>query len=137
VHDRSRHQTRTQEANKLRVRQFFERFSAGDVAGAVALFHDDATFWYPTTRETLTMSAFTAGLEWIQTRLDGAIRFEIGEMIAEGDKVAVQLESFARLVNGKDFNNLYHVFFEFDGEKIKRGREYNDTAHVFSTLRAG
>jgi ketosteroid isomerase-like protein len=124
------------EANRQRVRQFFDRFSAGDIAGAVALFHDDATFWYPTTRATLKMPAFAAGLEWIKTRLDGGIRFEIGEMVAEDNRVAVQLESFAKTVEGMTFNNLYHIFFEFEGAKIKRGREYNDTAHVFSTLRA-
>ena len=27
--------------------------------------------------------------------------------------------------------------FEFEGDKIVRVREYNDTAHVFDTLRAG
>ncbi len=89
------------EANKQSVRRFFDCFSAGDVAGAVALFHDDATFWYPTTRQTLEMPAFAAGLEWITTRLDGAIRFEIGEMVAENNRVAVQLESFAKTVEGK------------------------------------
>ncbi|MHA6765365.1 nuclear transport factor 2 family protein [Streptacidiphilus sp. PAMC 29251] len=130
-------QATTLEANRQSVRQFFDRFSAGDVAGAVALFHDDATFWYPTTRQTLRMPAFAAGLEWIKTRLDGGIRFEIGEMVAEDNKIAVQLESFARTVEGKTFNNLYHVYFEFEGARIRRGREYNDTAHVFSTLRAG
>jgi ketosteroid isomerase-like protein len=130
-------QATTLDANRQSVRQFFDRFSAGDVAGAVALFHDDATFWYPTTRETLKMPAFAAGLEWIKTRLDGAIRFEIGEMVAENNKIAVQLESFAKTVEGKTFNNLYHIYFEFEGAKIRRGREYNDTANVFSTLRAG
>jgi ketosteroid isomerase-like protein len=137
VQNKLRDQVTTVEANKQSVRRFFERFSAGDVAGAVALFHDDATFWYPTTREALAMPAFAAGLEWIKTRLDGPIRFENGEMVAENNKVAVQLESFAKTVEGKTFNNLYHVYFEFEGAKIKRGREYNDTAHVFSTLRAG
>jgi uncharacterized protein len=130
-------QATTLEANRQSVRQFFDRFSAGDVAGAVALFHDDATFWYPTTRESLKMPAFAAGLEWIKTRLDGGIRFEIGEMVAENNKIAVQLESFAKTVEGKTFNNLYHIYFEFEGAKIRRGHEYNDTAHVFSTLRAG
>jgi ketosteroid isomerase-like protein len=127
----------TLETNKQTVRQFFERFAAGDVPGAVALFSADATFWYPTTRKTLTMPEFAEGLSWIKTRLDGPIAFELGEMVAENNKVAVQLESFARTVEGKKFNNLYHVYFEFEGAKIKRGREYNDTAHVFSTLRAG
>jgi ketosteroid isomerase-like protein len=131
VHDRPPSTT------KQTVRRFFERFAAGDVAGTVALFHGDATYWFPTTRETLAMPAFAKGLEWIQSRLVGGIRFELGDMIAEANKVAVQAESFATTVDGKPFNNRYHIYFEFDGDRIKRCREYNDTAHVFATLRAG
>lgn len=37
---------------------------------------------------------------------------------------------------GAAYNNLYHVYFEFEGNKIVRAHEYNDTAHVFDTLRA-
>ena len=124
-------------ANKQIVRRFFERFAAGDVAGAVALFRADATYWLPTTRETLAMPAFADALAWIQSRLAAPIRFELGELVAEANKVAVQLESFATTVEGRAFNNRYHIFFEFDGDQIARCREYNDTAHVFATLRAG
>jgi ketosteroid isomerase-like protein len=44
---------------------------------------------------------------------------------------------FDKTVEGAAYNNLYHVYFEFEGDKIVRVREYNDTAHVFDTLRAG
>ena len=37
----------------------------------------------------------------------------------------------------KAFNNLYHVYFEFVGDRMSKTREYNDTAHVWETLRAG
>ena len=58
-------------------------------------------------------------------------------MVAEPNKVAVQVEGFATTREGAKYNNLYHVFFELDGLKIVRAREYNDTAHVYETLRAG
>jgi uncharacterized protein len=58
-------------------------------------------------------------------------------MVADGHAVAVQLESFAKTIEGKPFNNLYHVYFEFEGDRVKRVREYNDTAHVWATLRVG
>jgi ketosteroid isomerase-like protein len=125
------------EANKQTVRRCFELFSAGDVPACVALFRDDATYWFPTTRKTLTVPELAEGLAWIQSRLDGPIAFELGPMVAEGNAVAVQLESFAKTVEGKQFNNLYHVYFEFEGDRVSRAREYNDTAHVWGTLRAG
>lgn len=125
------------EAHKQTVRRFFELFSAGQVPAMIALFHDDATYWFPTTRKTHTMSEFAEGLAWIQSRLDGPIAFELGPMVADGNAVAIQLESFAKTVEGKPFNNLYHLYFEFEGERVIRAREYNDTAHVWATLRAG
>jgi ketosteroid isomerase-like protein len=129
--------TASAEAHKRTVRRFFELFAAGHVPAVMALFHDYATYWFPTTRKTLTMPELAEGLTWIQSRLDGPIAFELGSMVADGNAVAVQLESFAKTVDGKQFNNLYHVYFEFEGDRVSRAREYNDTAHVWATLRAG
>jgi ketosteroid isomerase-like protein len=125
------------EEQKEVVRQFFQRFSAGDVPGTVSLFREDATYWFPSTRETTNMRQFARGLEWIKSRLEGPIRLEIGTMVAEPNKIAVQVEGFGRTVDGAPYNNLYHVYFELEVRKIVRAREYNDTAHVFDTLRAG
>jgi ketosteroid isomerase-like protein len=129
--------TVTLAAKKTVVRRFFERFAAGDVPGTVALFKEDATYWFPTLRRALGIREFAAGLEWIQSRIDGHMQFELGPIVGEGNEVVVQLESFARTVDGKKFNNLYNIYFELDGDRISRAREYNDTAHVFATLRAG
>ena len=129
--------TSSAEAHRQTVRRFFELFSAGRVPAMITLFRDDATYWFPTTRKTYTMPEFAEGLAWIQSRLDGPIAFELGPMLADGNAVAVQVESFAKTVEGKPFNNLYHVYFEFDGDRVIRAREYNDTAHVWDTLRAG
>jgi ketosteroid isomerase-like protein len=34
------------EGQKEIVRQFFERFSAGDIPGVMSLFRHDATYWF-------------------------------------------------------------------------------------------
>ena len=119
------------------VRQFFQRFSAGDVPGVISLFRDDASYWFASTRETLGMDQLAGGLKWVQSRLDGPLRYEIGTMVAEPNKVAVQVEGFGKTVEGVIYNSLYHVYFELENGKIARAREYNDTAHVFDTLRSG
>lgn len=129
--------TGTVDEQKEIVRQFFKRYSAGDIPGAISLFRDDASYWLASTHETLGMGELAPGLEWVQSRLAGGIRYEIGTMVAEPNKIAVQVEGFAKTVEGAKYNNLYHVYFELDGRKIVRVREYNDTAHVFETLRAG
>jgi ketosteroid isomerase-like protein len=125
------------EKQKEIVRQFFQLYSAGDIPGAIALFRDDATYWLATTHETLSMGQLARGLAWVQSRLEGGIRYEIGTIVAEPNQIAVQVEGFGKTVEGAKYDNLYHVYFELDGDKIVRAREYNDTAHVYETLRAG
>lgn len=119
------------------MRQLFQRNSAGDIAGVISLFRDDASHWIATTRETLGMGQLPDALKSVQSRLDGTIRYEIGTMVAEPNKIAVQVEAFATTVEGRHLQQSYNVYFEFEGGKILRVREYNDTAHVFDTLRAG
>ena len=54
-------------------------------------------------------------------------------MVAEPNKVAVQVEAFATTVEGRHLQQSYNVYFEFEGGKILRVREYNDTALTSST----
>jgi uncharacterized protein len=122
--------------NKEIARQFFAHFERGDVDAAVALFSPTASYWIPTVRREYAMPEFREALHWIQSRLKDGIRFEIGPIVAEGNRVCIMAESFATTTDGKSFNNLYHIFFEIKDGKIAQAREYNDTAHVLSTLRA-
>ncbi len=123
-------------ANKDIARGFFQAFERGDIAATMTLFAPSATYWMPTVRREFDMREFESGLRWIQSRLKSGIRFQLGEAVAEGDKVCIMAESFAETVEGRPFNNLYHIYFRIENGKIVYAREYNDTAHVFSTLRA-
>jgi len=51
-------------------------------------------------------------------------------MIAEDDRVAAEIESDIRLVDGRDFRNTFHIAFVIGGGKILKAREYFDTAYV-------
>jgi uncharacterized protein len=50
--------------------------------------------------------------------------------ISEGPHVAIQAESDTVAGNGKKYQNRYHFYFRFDGDRIALVREYNDTNHV-------
>jgi ketosteroid isomerase-like protein len=56
--------------------------------------------------------------------------FKFGVAISEGPHVAIQLEGDAIASNGKRYNNRYHFYFRFEGDKIAQVREYCDTNHV-------
>ena len=66
----------------------------------------------------------------------GGIDFELGEMTAEGDRVAAEVECHATLVNGRAYNNHYHMLFVVRDGLISRVKEYNDTLHAHETFLA-
>ncbi len=72
--------------------------------------------------------------------VEGGIAFTVHALTAEGVRVAAEVESYAPLVNGKVYNNHYHMLFEIRDGKIVIVKEYADTAHareVFGDLDLG
>ncbi len=127
------------ETNKTIVRDFLAVFSTGNVAGILDGLEDDATWW---------VSGRLQGLSGTYTKADlgpllkgatalyttGALRITPLEMIAEGNRVAVEAESYAELTDGRVYNNLYHFVFEIRNGRIARVKEYMDTDHANATF---
>ena len=55
-------------------------------------------------------------------------------LTAEGDRVAVEAESYGEMATGKIYNNLYHFLLEVRDGKIHAVREYLDTMHAKEVL---
>src|SRR4030095_6749577 len=70
-------------------------------------------------------------------RMDGqlkdGLKLTVKSGLAEGDKVAVEVESYGELQNGRVYNQQYHVLMTVRDGKISAVREYLDTQHVFAT----
>lgn len=49
---------------------------------------------------------------------------------AEGERIALEMESYGELTNGKVYNNYYHFLVTVSGGKITALREYMDTYHA-------
>ncbi len=99
------------EQNKALARAFFHALSTSDVPAIVSAYADDG--YVETMGQTLISGKFTkAQIEQAAGQVLGAfpqgIHFEIKEITAEGDRVAVEAESFATHVSGKYYNNKYH-----------------------------
>ncbi|HWM44217.1 MAG TPA: nuclear transport factor 2 family protein [Burkholderiales bacterium] len=98
--------------------ELFARLSAGDVAA--------------TTREKLGR-LFNAMLG----QLKSGLRMTVKGMIAEGDKLALEAESYGELKNGRVYNQHYSFVIEFRGGKISAVREYLDTQHAHAVWYEG
>ena len=59
---------------------------------------------------------------------------EVKGVTAEGERVAVEAESFFELNDGRRYNNTYHFLFEFRDGRICCAKEYNDSGYAAATL---
>lgn len=124
------------EANKKIVGEFFERFSAADAPGAIGLL-DDAVVWRVMGREgSLPMSgemdreAIHDLIGTVKGAIPDGMKLTPTGWTVEGDRVALEMESYGELANGKVYNNHYHFLVTVSDGKITALREYMDTHHV-------
>ncbi|MCE3555830.1 nuclear transport factor 2 family protein [Pseudonocardia sp. RS11V-5] len=124
-----------EEGNKKVVTEFMEVFSSGDVNGILGSLTDDATWWVagniPGISGTKDKAGFGEMLGGIaEGTTTGAIRLTPLAFTAEGERVAVETESYAELKNGRVYNNLYHFVFTVRDGKISSVKEFLDTEHT-------
>ena len=124
------------ETNKKIVAAFFQCFSATDAPGALKLL-DDKAIWRVMGREGgLPMSgemdkeAIGALIGSVKDAIPDGMKLTPTGWTAEGDRVALEMESYGDMVNGKVYQNRYHFLVTVANSKIISLREYMDTYHM-------
>lgn len=127
------------EENKHLVRQFIDRFTSNDIAGALDLMTDDATWWIAGKPDQLPAAGvYNKGriarlLDNMVSQLPNGLKMTVKSLVAEGDKVAMEAESYGELRNGRVYNQEYHFLLTIRDGKISAVKEYLDTQHVYAT----
>jgi len=127
------------ERNKQLATEFFGRFSAKDINGALDTMTDDATWWIAGKPEQLPAAGVHSKeqiarlLRNMAGQLKDGLKMTVKGLIAEGDKVAVEVESHGELQNGRIYNQEYHMLMTIRDGKISEVREYLDTQLVHAT----
>jgi ketosteroid isomerase-like protein len=128
------------ERNKDIARKFFEDMSNGNVAAIIEAYDDEVKIH--TMGNTLisgvvnkTQAKQFAGQ--VLGAFPEGIRFQVHNLTAEGDRVAIEAESFATHVSGKYYNNKYHFFMRLRDGLITEFKEYMDTEMVTEVLCGG
>lgn len=123
-------------ATKAVARAFIEAYDRNDIAGALALLAEDMTYWLAGKPEQLPSAGprSKAQMARLFERM-GALqqngqRMRVLSCIAEGDIAAMEVESEARLKNGREYRNQYHMRVHVREGRIQALSEYYDTAHV-------
>src|SRR5712671_941422 len=127
----------TLERNKQVAVELFARFSAGDIPGVLALMTDEVTWLVPGKPE----QSRAAGIyekerlgrlfNRMLAQLENGLKMTVSSSIAEGDQLAVEVESAGDLRNGRKYRQQYHFAITLRDGKIAAVREYLDTHHAF------
>lgn len=130
-----------EDENKQLVEQFMKVFSAGDVEAILASMTEDATWWVAGTMPGISGQVDREGFGQLLTGLaaltkTGAISLTPHAWTCQGNRVAVETESYSELLNGRVYNNQYHFVFELRGDKISSIKEYLDTQHTAAVFLA-
>lgn len=121
-------------SSKIIVKRFFEVFSTGDIQAIAQCLHDDLRWWVagslPGLSGTYDKPGLCALLGGVASAyVGGALPMTVVDLIAEGDRVAAEVQCRAVLHNGRVYDNQLHVSIHLLEGKVWRVREYLDTAH--------
>lgn len=119
--------------NKQAVLDFCAHFKKAAIPDLLDAMSEDATWWIigkphlfagAGTKSKADMKRIWGNL--FRHMKDG-LEMNIIGMIAEGDKVAAEIRSYADLIDGRVYENQYHMLFTHRRGKIVEVREYADT----------
>ena len=127
------------ETNKQIASEFFARFTESDIPGVLTLLSEDATWRVPGKSGSTpiagvrTKPQMARVFQAMMERLKSGAKMTVKGLTAEGDRVAVEVESHAELKNDRVYNNEYHFLMVIRDGKILAVHEYYDTQHALET----
>ena len=121
------------EANKAVVLAFWKAFSESRFDDALAMLTDNATWQVmgnTSISKRYSKAEFAQLVSGVADSAEQGIRVTGTLLTAEGDRVAMEADSYGPMKSGKVYNNQYHFLHILRGGKIETVREYLDTEHV-------
>lgn len=124
------------EDNKAAVGTFLEIFSEGNVEKTLAALSDDVTWWVSGKLDGMSGSYDKQGfgqlIGGVADVYTAPLRITPISMVAEGDKVAVEADSYAELKDGRVYDPRCHFLFRVANDgRIAEVHEYLDTKHAY------
>lgn len=118
--------------NKQIIQEAFTKWSQGDGSAFFALLADDVHWTVigstPVSRTFTSKKAFQEGaVQPLTAKLTGAIMPTVRDIIAEGDKIALQWEGRSTGKNGTIYHQTYCWVMRVEGGKVREGTAYLDT----------
>ncbi len=128
------------EANKAVAREFFGALNRRDGKRVLELYAEDGVCWTAGNLPfsgTHTLEEMGPIMAEILGGFPDGLKFTLHGLTAEGDRVAIEAESYGEHKSGKIYNNRYHFLMILKDGRIKEFREYMDTLHAEEVLVMG
>jgi len=130
----------TSDNNKVIVRAFFEALNSADVDTVINIYADEG--YVQTMGHTLisgisSKEQIGSAIAGIYDVFPNGLTFSVLDMVAEGEKVAVEAASTGEHISGQTYSNEYHFLFEFRDGQLMKLKEYMDTEQVTDVLCGG
>ena len=124
------------EQNRKVAAEFFARIDGNDVPGALGLLAEDATYWIAGDKAVIPSAGehdkngMSKLFHLMGKAFKDGLRMTVKGTTAEGDRVALEVESRGELKNGRVYQQKYHILMVVRDGRIAAVREYLDTQHV-------
>lgn len=130
----------TADINRAVVRRMLEAVGTGDVPAIADCYADDG--YCQTMGHTLISGIFpkeqvVMAAQRIMDAFPKGVAFEILNMTAEEDRLAVEAVSHGDHVSGRHYSNHYHFFFQLRDGKVVVMKEFMDTELVTDVICGG
>ena len=117
------------EQTKQIIRDYFGAVNRGDDAAILALTADNFEFRMMASSPSwlairLDRHAFAKTPSTLSQFMEKPIQIHIVDIVAEGERAAVEALTDSPMLNGTRYNNAYHFAFRLTGNKLLEIREY-------------
>jgi len=109
----------------------------GDWQFVQDVYADDVIIWTPGSMPfsgTHTKAGLSDVMTWLQGAFPDGLKFTVKAMTAEGERVAIEAESYGKHSSGKIYHQQYHFLMVIRDGKIRELKEYMDTMHANDVL---
>lgn len=118
--------------NRRLVEDAFAKWARGDGGAFMSLLADDVRWTVigstPVSRTYTSRQAFLDGAVGpLSSKLSGGILPTVRDILADGEKIALQWEGRATGKNGTIYHQTYCWVMRFENGKVKEGTAYLDT----------
>lgn len=118
------------EANKKVALTFLHALCGGDAETLKTVIADDIVAILPGTSNiagTRRLAEIFGVCAMFPKISRNGLQVKVLNVTAEDDRVAIEWEGECALLNGKNYNNVYHMLFFVRDGKVARMKEYLDT----------